>query len=843
MCFLKRSKFKYYASVLAGFCLAFNVGHSNTAVDTGENSFLWNDPASWQGGVVPNGVGVDVRINKFTGLDRNVNLGAAGNTEVVSIGILRSTNNSDGRNRIRRGSVIFQVAEGNAEIRLDGIGNGRLEFRMDDNVIPRQEVRLQNNLDTYVNQVSEDGHLRFRGSLVGPGGLILNGPGEVRLRQSDLGAIFNAEYEGATIINQGVLRLRTADLTRTSSIDVFDGGQLRLDALSNGEGLGNPMNVFYVLGNAPITLRGYGRAENNPNLGGATGAIRQQGQGTPADIATIANPVILAADAVIHTNSNVPMGGSVLNLNGSVTGDGYLIKTGGGTLNLSGENSFGGLEVSNGHVAILSANALPNNPLIFSSRSSDRSLSLEASATVSMLDGSAPDPELGEKNNLYLDLASGVSLTVNQGFMLDHFGEEFDTRFQGEIRGEGGFIKDGDGRLRFTRFEKSYSGPTVIRKGVLEVSTSAALSSTNEIIVEEGGQLRLSTSETPAIYNFGGPIRLSSMQRDDNNVPEGEKMGVLGGLRYDPGSGQDTAWLVSNVIIEGPSKLHVDGQQRALELRGDFSGNTNIGKSGGGLVMLNGTADNYSGTLRIEMGPLALSNIHFGGSLVNEAELQLHPDTHISGGLYLKTGSTLRLKKNSNTSEISLGELSIEAGTQLELDLDLANTAADFVVLMQVDTVSGVENLNWQSVSGPTIFNIEYSGQFLIGFTTQGGSLADWDKGLLEDLMGPLTMRPQGPGFYRSDWLGDLMVPAIYSEQLWLHSPVLGWVYVRGRAADDGVWLYPVDKERWFWSHAGIWPFMVREDEVVHYLWVPGASRPAHVFSFAGAGGWSIWEQ
>ncbi len=832
---------KFNAAFFIGLCLAFSQGFSTTAVDTGEKSFSWNDPASWQGGVVPDGVGVDVRIDKFSGLDRNVNLGAEGNSDAVTIGILRSTNDSDGRNRIRRGSVVFQMADGNAEIHLDGIGNGRLEFRMDENVIPRQEVRLESHLHTFVNQLSEDGHLRFRGSLTGPGGLTLNGPGEVRLRQSDLGAIFNAEYEGPTVINEGVLRLRTADLTNTSLIEVFDGGQLRLDARAGGDGDGDPMNIFYLLGSGPITLRGYGRDENNPELGGATGAIRQQGQGTPADIATIANPIILAADSVIHTNSEVSEGGSVLNLIGSVSGDGFLIKSGGGHLSLSGANTFGGLDVSNGSVSILSANALPNAPLIFSSRGSHRSLSLEASATVSMLDGSAPDPDLGEENNLFLDLAPGVVLTVNQEFLFDDDSEEFDTRFQGEIRGEGGFTKDGDGRLRFTRFAKSYSGPTLIRKGALEVSTTAALPNTSEIIVEDGGQLRLSTSASPAVYNFGGPIRLSSIQRDDSNVPEGEAMGVLGGLRYDPGTGQHTAWLESDVIVDGSSKIHVDGQARTLELRGDFSGNADVGKAGGGLVVFNGTSDNYTGTLLIENGPVELDGRNFGGSIINEAELHLNPNSHIFGDLALKEDSTLRIQKHSNNGEISLGgSLSIESGVELELLLE--NTFTDFVVLMRVASVSGLDNLSWQSIVGPTIYNIEHDGQFLIGFTTEDGNLDDWDKGLIEDLIGLVTVRMQGPGFYRSDWLGDLVVPNITSGEFWLHSSVLGWVYLRGRAEDDGVWIFPVDKEQWYWSHGGVWPFMVRQDNIVHYIYARGDNREVLYFSFEGSGGWSIWE-
>jgi hypothetical protein len=90
--------------------------------------------------------------------------------------------------------------------------------------------------------------------------------------------------------------------------------------------------------------------------------------------------------------------------------------------------------------------------------------------------------------------------------------------------------------------------------------------------------------------------------------------------------------------------------------------------------------------------------------------------------------------------------------------------------------------------------------------------------------------------------LGEIYAPAISSEQLWLHSSVLGWVYVRGRAADDGVWLYPVEKEQWYWSHGGVWPFMVRQDGAVQYMHIPAGDGPVLYFSFEGSGGWSNWE-
>ena len=160
-----------------------------TAVDTGENSFRWEEAGSWVEAAVPNAPGAEVTINKFTGLDRNVNLGDEGNANGFTVGKILSINDSDGRNRIRRGSVNFQATNGNAEIHVSGTGEGRLEFRMDES--PNQVVHLASTLATWVEKENEESELRFRGNLSGPGGLILNGIGEVRFRPMD-GAAFLA---------------------------------------------------------------------------------------------------------------------------------------------------------------------------------------------------------------------------------------------------------------------------------------------------------------------------------------------------------------------------------------------------------------------------------------------------------------------------------------------------------------------------------------------------------------------------------------------------------------------------------------------------------------------------
>lgn len=786
----------------ASFC-AFATASVFEANDTADGNIRWAEISHWSPMGVPNAPDVEVVINKITGEDRNVNLGDSGTNQEFTIGRLQSVNDSDGNNRIRRGSILFAVTTGNAEIHLSGSGEGRLEFRMDE-PLTGQRVFLQSTLDTFVDQVTEDGHLRFRGSLTGPGGLTLNGPGEVRLRASDLG-YFNADYTGPTIIREGMLRLRAADLTGTSSVEVFNGGQLRLDARHGGDPDGASMNVFYSLGGGTLTLRGEGREADNPALGGATGALRQHGQGTEADVATLSNPIILAEDAVIHVNSDIPSGGGVLNLEGPVSGPGKLVKTGGGQLNLSGENFFGGLEITNGTVDIQSASSLPTGPLHFTDRSSVRILRLRHDAVVSELDGITQDPDDPDSlNTLFLELNDGAMLTVDQAFRWDdEEADEVDTRFQGDISGNGGLIKDGGGRLRLTRFAKQYTGPTVIRKGVLEVSESAALPFTASITVEEGGQLRLSTSGDPAIYTFGGPVILASTGRG-GDVPDGEALGLLGGLRYDPGTGEHTAILQSDVVVAGESGVHVDGVDREMVFNGVLSGNDDVFKSGGGRWVISGDSASFQGAIEVERGELSLQNGNHGGSVAVAEESVFEwnpPGNHsvIRGGLLAEAGSVVRLHIGDVDATRHLtGDVAFETGATLELHLPDGEPGP--FVLFAAPAIDGWNAVNVQMSAGQLVSSLNLIDGHLIAFT---GGETEWQSPrmlALEAIVGPIVPLSDTGGSYQSEWMGMIQVPPQSWESIWAHHAVLGWIGLRGHEAGSGVW-----------------PFLVGQDGVVRY--------------------------
>jgi len=511
------------------------------------SSFTWNSTTQWSPTGVPNGPGVSVHLEKTSGGDRNVEMS---NSVPVTVGTIYENNHgtSVGRNRVRNGQLIFDSGDPNEPARIYKIGqsaphpgwpvgnppaelgtdDARLEFRMDS---PGNFVRLESDLVIHVDApgVDQGGQVRFRGSLEGPGSLIIDGPGEVRFRGDGEGSFnpitqkysgqYDFTYTGETIVKEGMLRLRMADLTGTSAIRVEDGGQLRLDArgsltselaswigpgnnmppetsVNPAGGSGRPVEFFYQLGapGAVLTINGHGRDFSDDRLGGPHGAIRMQGQGTKQDIGWVANDIVIEDFAAIMTNRDnadptdpttyphITERGSVLHLTGNVSG-GDLIKRGGGFLHLHGTNTYGDTIVHNGELTVEPGSSIGTGALEFTfnhplditdiSTANLRTVRLNNSAqTVSRLSGA-----ITGGGEIRVNLGTSHTLTVDQGV---------NSEFEGSLLGSGAFVKSGSGQLVLSGVS-SHTGGTTIADGSLLVR--GELSSSSNVVVQSGGVL------------------------------------------------------------------------------------------------------------------------------------------------------------------------------------------------------------------------------------------------------------------------------------------------------------------------------------------------------------------
>lgn len=218
-------------------------------------------------------------------------------------------------------------------------------------------------------------------------------------------------------------------------------------------------------------------------------------------------------------------------------------------------------------------------------------------------------------------LATDLELRVhNTAGDSEHGALRLRTRWEGP----GGLIKKGPGIASLTGEDKNYSGDTVIEQGVLQVTQPAAMVK-SAVTVQPGGQLRLvsaGTFEAPRIYTFGGVLSLAGPGR--SGVLDGSGQGVLGALRYQPGSGANRAVLANPVSITATSSIHVDGSANRLDLSGALSGSAGWTKSGGGTLALNANSPSFD-------GPITVSNGHLEVNGAIAAPVSLAPGTTLSG--------------------------------------------------------------------------------------------------------------------------------------------------------------------------------------------------------------------
>ncbi len=239
-----------------------------------------------------------------------------------------------------------------------------------------------------------------------------------------------------------------------------------------------------------------------------------------------------------------------------------------------------------------------------------------APALLTVAGGGSGFVEFGTSESILLESDLLIAITnLNaihglEGVLEDDYGA---LRLRNNWTGPGGLTKTGAGVMSMTGSGKEYLGPTVVDFGVLRLTEPATPSQTASMTVHPGGQLRL-VSEGDRLYPLGGTLSLNSMGRG-GDVPVGEELGLLGALRFDPGSNGNRAELTNSVVMAGPTSVHVDGADNALVLSGDLSGPGLFSKSGGGTLVLSGDSQGYTVPVIVSNGQLQVDG-HLGSATV-----------------------------------------------------------------------------------------------------------------------------------------------------------------------------------------------------------------------------------
>jgi autotransporter-associated beta strand protein len=192
---------------------------------------------------------------------------------------------------------------------------------------------------------------------------------------------------------------------------------------------------------------------------------------------TFANALVLRNDLEIGGLNSFTLSGSI-----SDGGSGYsglISKFGNFTLTIAGNNSgfSGGWGINEGTLAFTGNTSAGTGTLYFGEYGNTTSTATPT-ATFSSATPSIGGLE-GYASGARVNLGSGTTLTINQ---------QWDSVYAGQFVGSGGIEKAGTASLRLEGSSASFTGPTKISSGVLDVATSGALGN-NTVTLNGTGKL------------------------------------------------------------------------------------------------------------------------------------------------------------------------------------------------------------------------------------------------------------------------------------------------------------------------------------------------------------------
>ncbi len=768
---------------------AFVVHVESGAVNSWSNSsgsMLWSNTGNWSGGVLPqNGDGVA----RFSGSGGTATLDASASVEEIDF-----ASSGSGYTIVASGTSTLTLSSTNgvaSQCLINVSGGSHTISAPLALATPGNLVNLTNPADSLI----------LGGGVSGIGGLTKTGPGTLLLNAANT-------YAGATTVASGLLQIGNA-LSLQNSTVVLSGGSLALGVfnatlggLSGGGNLAigggtltvgnnNAGTTIYQgsLSNGALVKTGPGElvlAGSNAYAGGTTvggGILLAK---SPAALPSYASSASLyvAANAVLAVavggsgewttgnigallgNTTAFPAGSFLGFDttdgnftysSGIAGSQGLAKLGAGLLTLAGTNTYTGpTAVGSGTLQAEAASALPgyNSPAL---------VSVAGGAMVAVNVGGS-----GQWLSADIDaLRNNATFASGATLGLDSSGGNF--TYSSSIGGGIALAKLGGNTLLLSG-SNTYTGPTTIAAGTLQIGNAAALQ--NSTVVLSGGCLDLN-GLSPTLGGLSGSGNLAIAAGTlvvGNNGADTTYSGNLGGGGASAKIGGGALILAGSNAYAGPTTIAAGTLQignggsgeflasagvsnsgvlcfdhaDALTYSGAIAGGGTLAKAGQGALLLGGavsaTAVNVAGgTLQLSADNQLTANpivsIASAGALETAGHNQTFGGLIMSGGLVNSGSATLTLTgslqyQQANYTATINGNLSF-SGSMLTIDVT-SGAAWDLLINAVISGSAGagiVKTTNTglltlagaNTYTGPTIVN---GGQLQIGAGGSGESLA-----------------------------------------------------------------------------------------------------------------------
>ncbi|WP_431470279.1 autotransporter-associated beta strand repeat-containing protein [Sphingosinithalassobacter sp. LHW66-3] len=457
-----------------------------------------------------------------------------------------------------------------------------------------------------VGAIINDGTLTFDRSDTSSFGGTISGSGQ--LVKAGAGALLltgDVTHSGGTTVSAGMLQIGGGGTSGSLAGDVVTNSTLafnRSDFVTFGGAISGSGRLVQA-GSGTLILAGAATHSGGTTI--ASGTLRIGDGGTAGSLAgDVVNNGTLAFDR-----------SDMFGFAGAISGTGWLVKTGSGTLVLTGGVTHsGGTSIASGALQIGNG---------------------------------------GTSGSLAGNVVTAGTLIFNRSD---------DVSFAGTISGTGSLQKLGTNVLTLTG-NNSFAGGTTIAGGTLRIGdggTSGAIigsvSNSGTLVFDRSDTLRYGGAISGAgrlVHAGSGTLVLTGSARHDGGTT------VAGGT-LQIGDGGTTGVLMGPVINSGTL---VFNRSDTTDFSGSISGTGSLVQAGSGLLLLT-SSHSFTGGTRVEAGGLALAGISLQG------------DVSVVGGMLGGVGSIAgRVTMGNGTLAggqgqlLSMGALALDSGSTVHVGL------------------------------------------------------------------------------------------------------------------------------------------------------------------------------